>query len=289
VVSADDLPDGNARMSAVEAAAEIGGRGMAGAAVQALGAPLTMLASAVGYLVSAVALIRVRDDEARPASRPDTSPSGRAAAADIKEGLQTALRNRYLRALLGEATTYNLFNEIFLIGLLLYAVRALGLSPAALGLVFVAGGVGSFVGAWFGTRWTGRWGYGRVLTITLAVGNTVPLLAVFGGAAGSWAAALLGAVFLVVGLGIGVANSHAITVRQLATSDQLRGRVNSAYRLISWGAIPVGASLGGVIAAALGPWSAVLIGGLGVAAATLWVVFSPVPRLNRVQDAAQWS
>ena len=108
----------------------------------------------------------------------------------------------------------------------------------------MAGGVGSFLGAWFGTRWTGRWGYGRVLTLTLALGNTVPLLAVLGGTAGSWAAPLLGAVFLVVGLGIGVANSHAITVRQLATPDQLLGRVNSAYRLISWGAIPVGASLG---------------------------------------------
>jgi predicted MFS family arabinose efflux permease len=83
-----------------------------------------------------------------------------------------------------------------------------------------------------------------------------------------------------------VANSHAITVRQLATPDELRGRVNSAYRLISWGAIPVGASLGGLVTAALGARSAVLIGGLGVATATLWVVLSPVPRLTRVQDAA---
>ena len=286
VVGADDLPDANARIAATEAAAEIGGRGIAGVAVQVLGAPVTMLANAVGYLASALALSRVRDDEHPAARRPDRGPGGRAALVEVKEGLRTALRNRYVRALLGEATTYNLFNEIFMIGLLLYAVRTLALSPAALGAVFVAGGVGSFLGAWFGTRWTGRWGYGRVLTLTLAMGNTVPLLALLGGTAGSWAAALLGAVFFVVGLGIGVANSHAITVRQLATPDQLRGRVNSAYRLISWGAIPVGASLGGVITAALGPASAVLVGGLGVAAATLWVIFSPVPRLNRVQDAA---
>ena len=286
VVGADDLPDANARISATEAAAEIGGRGIAGVAVQLLGAPVTMLANALGYLASALAMSRVRDDEPRAAGRPDSAQGGRAAVAEIKEGLRTTLRNRYLRALLGEATTYNLFNEIFMIGLLLYAVRTLGLSPATLGLVFVAGGVGSFLGAWFGTRWTGRWGYGRVLTVTLALGNTVPLLAVLGGTAGSWAAALFGAVFLVVGLGIGVANSHAITVRQLATPDELLGRVNSAYRLISWGAIPVGASLGGVVAAALGAWSAVVVGGLGVAAATFWVVFSPVPRLNRVQDAS---
>jgi MFS family permease len=287
VVSAEDLPDANARISATEAAAEIGGRGIAGVAVQVLGAPVTIMANAIGYLASAFALSRVRDEETRPARRPDSAQGGRVAVAEVKEGLRTALRNRYVRALLGEATTYNLFNEIFMIGFLLYAARTLRLSPAILGLVFVAGGVGSFLGAWFGTRWTGRWGYGRVLTVTLALGNTVPLVAVFGGAAGSWAAPLLGAVFLVVGLGIGVANSHAITVRQLATPDELRGRVNSAYRLISWGAIPVGAALGGAVAASLGAWSAVLVGGLGVAAATFWVVFSPVPGLNRVQDAAE--
>ena len=287
VVSADDLPDANARISATEAAAEIGGRGIAGVAVHFLGAPVTMLVNAVGYLASALALCRVRNDEPRAPDHPASAHGGRAAAAEIREGLRTALHNRYVRALLGEATTYNLFNEIFMIGLLLYAVRTLGLSPATLGLVFVAGGVGSFLGAWFGTRWTGRWGYGRVLTVTLALGNTVPLLAVFAGVAGSWAVPLLGTVFLVVGIGIGVANSHAITVRQLATPDQLRGRVNSAYRLISWGAIPVGASLGGLVTAGLGAWSAVLIGCLGVAAATLWVVFSPVPRLNQVQDAVR--
>ena len=287
VVSADDLPDANARISATEAAAEIGGRGIAGVAVHFLGAPVTMLVNAVGYLASALAMCRVRNDEPRAPDQPASAQGGRAAAEEIREGLRTALHNRYVRALLGEATTYNLFNEIFMIGLLLYAVRTLGLTPATLGLVFVAGGVGSFLGAWFGTRWTGRWGYGRVLTVTLALGNTVPLLAVFAGLAGSWAAPLLGTVFLVVGIGVGVANSHAITVRQLATPDQLRGRVNSAYRLISWGAIPVGASLGGLATAALGAWSAVLIGCLGVAAATLWVVFSPVPRLNRVQDAVR--
>ena len=287
VVAADSLPDANGRIAATEAAAEIGGRGIAGAAVQFLGAPVTMLANAVGYLASAIALSRVRDDEPRAAGRPDSARGRRVAAAEIKEGLRTALRNRYVRALLGEATTYNLFNEIFVIGLLLYTVRTLGLSPAILGLIFVAGGIGSFLGAWFGTRWTGRWGYGRVLTVTMAVGNTVPLLAVFGGVAGSWAAALLGAVFLIVGLGIGVANSHAITVRQLATPDQLRGRVNSAYRLISWGAIPVGASVGGVVTTTFGAWPAMLTGGLGVAAATLWVVFSPVPQLSQVADASK--
>ena len=83
-----------------------------------------------------------------------------------------AVRDKYVRALLGESTTFNVFNEMFILGLLLYAVRELGLGAMEIGLVFTAGGIGSFVGAWFGARVTGRFGYGRVLLITLALGNT---------------------------------------------------------------------------------------------------------------------
>jgi hypothetical protein len=41
-----------------------------------------------------------------------------------------------------------------------------------------------------------------------------------------------------MGVGIGVANVHAVTLRQTAVSESVRGRVNAAYWLISWGAIP---------------------------------------------------
>jgi MFS family permease len=280
VVRTEQLPDANAKIVATQSAMEIGGRGLGGLLVQALTAPVAVAVNAVTYLLSAVSLSRIRIDEPAP-----QRVGGRSPLREVVDGLSYAVRNSYLRALLGEATTFNLFNEAFMLGLMIYAVRDLGISPAGLGLVLTAGGLGSFLGAWFGTRMTGRWGYGRVLLVTLFAGNTVPVAAIGAGAVGGWAQPLLTGVFLVMGVGIGVANSHAVTVRQVAAPFELRGRVNAAYRLISWGMIPLGAVGGGVLATAAGPWSAMLAGSVGVAAASLWVAFSPVPRLRRAEDA----
>jgi MFS family permease len=283
VVPAEQLTDANAKISATQSAAEISGRGLGGLLVQALTAPVAVAVNAVTYLLSALSLTRVRIDEPAPPPPAERQSPLREAAA----GLRVAVGDRYLRALLGEATTFNLFNEIFMLGLMLYVVRDLGIPAAGLGAVLVAGGAGSFAGAWFGTRLTGRWGYGRVLLTTLVTGNTAPVAAGAAGALGGrWSAGvLLGAVFFVMGVGIGIANSHATTVRQTATAPELRGRVNSAYRLISWGVLPLGAIAGGVVATQAGAWTAMVAGAIGMSTATLWVLFSPVPRLRTVADA----
>lgn len=281
-VTIRQLPDANAKIVATQQAASIGGRGLGGLFVSALTAPAAIAVNAVTYLLSAASLSRATVAESRPV------PGERVTTAwgEVKEGVRITLANRIVRALLGEATTYNFFNEIFMLGLTIYAIRHLHLGAAGLGLILMVGGFGSFLGAWFGTRATARFGYGRVLLATLIVGNGVQAAAVLSIHGGPGALTLLSAIFLISGVGIGVANSHAVTVRQLALPEQARGRVNAAYRLVSWGVIPIGAIAGGVIAQQYGPWSAELVGGIGVALATVWVAFSPVPRLRSVEDAA---
>jgi Na+/melibiose symporter-like transporter len=278
VVDADRLPDANAKIVATQSAMEIGGRGLGGLLVQAVTAPVAVAVNAVSYLLSAVSISRV------PTDQPPPPAEHRAPLREALEGIKVAVGNRYLRALAGEATTFNLCNEIFMIGLMLYVVRDLGIPAAGLGAILTAGGVGSFAGAWFGTRVAGRWGYGPVLLTTLITGNTAPVATA--AAEGAWAGPLLGAVFFVMGVGIGIANAHAVTVRQVATEPRLRGRVNAAYRLMSWGALPVGAAAGGVVATQVGAYTTMVTGAIGIASATLWVLFSPVPRLRRATDAA---
>lgn len=272
------LPDANAKIVATQSAMEIGGRGLGGLLVQAVTAPVAVAVDAVSYLLSAIGIGRV------PADDPPPPVERRAPLREALEGLKVALSNRYLRALVGEATTFNLCNEIFMIGLMVYAVRDLGISAGGIGLVFVAGGVGSFLGASVGTRIAAGWGYGPVLLTTLITGNTAPVTSA--AASGRSAVVVLGAVFFVMGVGIGVANAHAVTVRQIAAEPHLRGRVNAAYRLLSWGALPVGAALGGVLATRAGAYPAMVVGAAGIASATLWVLFSPVPGLRRATDAA---
>jgi hypothetical protein len=58
----------------------------------------------------------------------------------------------------------------------------------------------------------------------------------------------------------------AVSLRKSVVPDELLGRVNGAYRFIQWGAMPVGALLGGLAASVFGlrlPW--------GLAAAGLMV------------------
>ncbi len=289
LVCIDQLVDANGKIAASQSANEIGGRGMGGLLIQAVSAPVAVAVNSVGFLVSALSLRRIKLDEPpalqQPADAPHQMSSPTSVRGEIVEGLGVALRNRYVRALLGEATTFNVFNEMFILGLLLYAVRELGMGPAAIGLVFTAGGVGSFLGAWFGSRVTGRFGYGRVLLITLILGNTAPLGVALTGAAGDAALPLLCAIFVVMGVGIGVANVHAVSLRQIALAEHLRGRVNAAYRLISWGAIPLGAAAGGIVAAQAGGQAAMIAGAAGMSLATLWVAFSAVPGLRSIDDA----
>lgn len=287
VVGRDQLVDANGKIAASASANEVGGRGLGGLLIQAVSAPAAVAVNAAAFLVSALCLRRIQvaglaDAEATP---PAPASGTRSAWHDVAEGLRHAVRDRYIRPLLGEATTFNVFNEMFLLGLLLYAVRDLGLGAAAVGLVFTAGGVGSFLGAWFGSQVTGRFGYGRVLLITLLIGNAAPLGVAFADRAGDAALALLCGIFSVMGAGIGIANVHAVSLRQTALPEHLRGRVNAAYRLISWGAIPLGAAAGAVLAGRAGAETAMVTGAAGMAAATLWVACSAVPRLRSIGDA----
>ncbi|HEY6591934.1 MAG TPA: MFS transporter [Actinomycetota bacterium] len=77
----------------------------------------------------------------------------------------------------------------------------------------------------------------------------------------STAWALLAATTLPVVAGAGIAlyglaavwwNVVTVSFRQAVVPERLQGRVNSAYRLVTWGTLSVGAAAGGVVAAQLG-------------------------------------
>lgn len=283
VVAAEQLVDANGKLAANQSASEIAGRGLGGLLVQALTAPVAVILNGAGYLVSALSLSRVR----LTPDVPDPEPVRRASGwREATEGLGIIVRHRYIRPLLGEATTFNVANEAFILGLLLYAVRDAHLNAAAIGAVFTAGGIGSFLGAWFGSRITARYGYGRVLLISLIVGNGAPLAVLLAPYARDWILALMCGAFMLMGVGIGVANVHAVSLRQSAVPEEQRGRVNAAYRLISWGAIPAGAAIGGLVATQAGPYVALVVGASGICLATAWVACSGVPRLPSIQAAA---
>ena len=280
VVDEPALIDANARITATQSAIGVAGAGLGGVLVQALTAPLAVGVNAVGYLFSAALISRIRVAEPRRSRHERSS-----ALAEARAGVAVLWRHPVLRALVGEASLWNLGNEVLMIALSVLLLQTLGYGPVVLGLVLTGVGVGAFVGS-IRSQWlTARFGYGRSLIVAMAFGNTAPFVGVLLAGLPGWPGiAGLAAAFVVSGIGIGVANSQAVSLRQLAVTPDLRGRVNAAYRLVSWGALSLGALAGGALVTAVGPWAGGLIGAAAMATASLPVVFSPVRRLRALDE-----
>lgn len=272
VVDEGSLIDANARITATQSVIGMAGAGAGGLLVQALTAPFALGLNALGYLFSGALVSRMNVPEHR---RPRTDRAS--AYVEARLGVATLLRHRVLRALVAEASIWNLGNEVLMIALTVLLLQTYGYGVVVLGLILMALGVGAFVGSILSQRLTARFGYGRSLIAALLVGNTAPIAGVLAVSAPGWGGvAALTIAFLVSGLGIGVANSQAVSLRQLAIVPELRGRVNASYRLISWGALSLGALAGGALATAFSPWAAAFGGAILMATAALPVILSPV-------------
>ena len=78
------------------------------------------------------------------------------------------------------------------------------MSPVLLGLIFTAGGVGTFVGAWYGTRVTRLLGYGRALLATMFLGNTATIGVLLVTGPGAASLPIFTTLFFLLGLGTGL-------------------------------------------------------------------------------------
>jgi predicted MFS family arabinose efflux permease len=74
-------------------------------------------------------------------------------------------------------------------------------------------------------------------------------------------AVLSGAAFSIAGV---LWNVITVSLRQRIIPDELLGRVNSGYRLLGWGTIPLGAALGGFVGEVLGLRAVFWLAGIGI-------------------------
>lgn len=244
VVPRDRLSAANRRLYAVELTAnEFIGPPLAGVLVTlgtavAFGCPMALWTAAVLALLLVRGRFRV-DRDRRTTLR-----------ADVAEGLRFLLRHRILRTLAIMVGVSNFSTNAAFAVLVLYAVgpsSAMGLSARSFGLLLtgVAAGslAGSFIAAWVERR------LGRARALTLTILGTTALVATPAMTTNPF---VIGAAFLLGGVGVMIWNVIAVSLRQRITPDRLLGRVNSGHRLVAWGAIPLGAATGGLIAQHIG-------------------------------------
>jgi len=281
LVDRSQLTDGNGKLEVSRAVAQVAGPGLTGVLLRVLAAPLLIVVTAAGYLLSAFFVGRIRHVDVVP----DRS-TRRRLRVEIGEGLSFVVRHPLLRRIVACTGTGNLFGAITGTLLAIYVLRTLGLAESTLGLVLSAGAAGGLLGAFTAAR------FARVV----GEGRTIPLSAVgFGlfAALTPLAASVEGAarVVLLVGGSIGVSwavvvyNVVQVSFRQRLCPPALLGRMNASVRFIVFGTMPVGGLLGGVLGTAIGVVPALWVAVAGQLLAALPVVLSPLLGMRDLPDA----
>ena len=279
LVTAAELVEGNAKLQGGAQVASIGGRGLAGLAAEAIGAASALLFNSASFLVSAACLLRIRPvavpaasaslppapASLAPAPAPSAVPAPDAPAApgpsagpsrhgrlyeQTWEGIRFVARDRYLRFFTIYAAVSNLSYAGNLALVVVFLVRTVGLSSAAVGVLTATSGLGGLLGALVARRLTRVFGTARALLLT-TLGSGLSCLLIPLTAKGPRVAYYVVGSALVAG-GIVVGNVILGSFRQEYCPPAMLGRVTASMRFLTFGAIPLGALLAGALGTALG-------------------------------------
>jgi MFS family permease len=269
----------NTRLSLSESLSLLAGPALGGVLIATLSVGGALAFDELSYAISVVTLLLIgrRTGLAAPPN------SGLATSSDrmvnqIAEGLRYVRRHAVLNAIMWTGVTYNLGAAMFESLLVLFALRDLALSPAALGLAIGIGGIGFPIGSLLSRHVNSRIGMGPALI--LAAVPSVGGFLVAGLASGTAPQVFLSVGIGLVGLGQGLFAVNAITLRQEASAPELRARTTSVHRFATWGALPVGALLGGGIGELLGVRPAIF-GAFLLASLCFWPLFASPLRHTR--------
>ncbi|MCX5380564.1 MFS transporter [Streptomyces sp. NBC_00091] len=264
------LAEANVRLETTRNLTQIGGPGLGGALVGALTAPVAVAVDAVSYLLSALFVSRIRRPEPRPALRRDAS-----LRAEIAEGLRFVLGDRTLRAITAASAVSNLFGTVGAAMLLVLLAGELGLSPLLCAAVFTAEAVGGLLGSLLTLRVAAAFGQGRAMCASVVTSGVLWLLAV-PLYQGDWRFAVAVALQALGWTAFMTFKITSVAFRQRICPEPLLGRTAATFRFVVWGAMPVGALVGGLLGQWLGARPAMWIGALGELLAVLPLLLSPL-------------
>ena len=232
-----------------------------GSALFAFAMPLPFWLNATTFALSVLLISRIRR-VGRPVQK---AGARRSMFAEVAEGLRWLVRNRLMRILTLSAGAGNFCEYMALSVLVLFSSQVLHLDARGYGVLLAAMAIGGIVGsiasvrviAWLGAR-----------TVAIGAQAVCPVAWLAIAAVGRNAVTVV-VLFTAFSIAVAVWNVVALAARQRLIPDELLGRVTSASRMLSFGAMPLGALAGGYIAKEFGliaPW---VVGGVLSLAVTL--------------------
>ena len=152
---------------------------------------------------------------------------------------------------------YNFANQMGQAILVLLATVTLHLGTRGYGFLLAATAVGSVAGGLVNPLLTRRLG----LLPSLIIGAAIDAAA-FVGIGLAPDSAVAAAMLAAQGFSVTMWNIVTVTLRQQIVPGRLLGRVNSVYRMLGWGLMPVGALAGGFVGHAAGLRAPYLVAGI---------------------------
>jgi MFS family permease len=233
------LEKANGRLTAAELTAnQFVGPPVGGLLFAAIAA-LPFLVDAGSFAVSALLIFLVAGSFRTP--RDDALPVTRLRS-EIAEGLRWLWSHRLLRTMAAYVGIQNMMNTACFSIFVLFAVQILHLSAAGYGLLLSSMAIGSLLGGLTADRVARRIGRGTTIFVGLVLASVS--FVVMGTATDPY---VVGAGAALLGWPITSWNVITVSLRQRLIPDRLLGRVNSVYRLMAWGTMPLGAVLGGLL------------------------------------------
>jgi MFS family permease len=203
---------------------------------------------------------------------------------ELKEGVRWLWGHELFRPM---AIALGVMNGVLAMTFALYVLFAqeiLGLDATGFGAVLTAGAAGGVLGSFTASAISKRLGQGLSLFTTIIA--EVVTLVVTGLTSSALVVWLMFALGSLTGM---IWNVITVSLRQSLIPDDKLGRVNSVYRFVGWGMMPIGSILGGVVVTVgepvLGREWALRAPFLIAAGISLALFFYVLPRLSSARIA----
>lgn len=239
------------------------GQAIGGVLFRALGAPLLFLIDGISFVLSAGSELFLRIPQRLPTARAELRAVARGYLSDTGEGLRWIWQRTGMRTFVLTTTAINFLFMPVAVLLPFYVTDVLGKGAAWYGFLLAALSLGSIVGLILtGSIPLAGWRRARVL------GGALFLTAVAMGGLGLVRTSVVAlALMFAAGLLAAAINVTVLTLLQLATPQELRGRVMGLIMALAGGATPLGLAVGGVLGDLTGKAIPAIYVGVGAAAA----------------------
>jgi len=280
IVPRAQLADANRWLELVRSAAFAAGPALGGALVGRTGASAAYVLATVLSLLAALSLTGIPKD-------PVTQRSPRSPLQDLAEGARFVGQHPLLLPILLTAIVFNTSWIVLMAVYVAYAVQTLGLSATQVGITLGIDGLGMIAGAMSVPFLSRRLSFGTMIALGPLggfCGACLMLLTLW--APSFWLAC---AAFFAFGIGPILWVITTMTLRQAVTPNAMLGRVSALILTATYGARPVGALIGTLVAARFGVGACLLVATGGFLIQLLIILLSPVRGLQGLPEGAEAS